>query len=668
MKNFLLLMATFCMATSGYSQILQLGKVSIEELSRKEHPDDPSAVAAILFEKGEVTYDYNQGTGFTMTTTVKTRIKIYKKEGYEYATNVIRYYNDGSTRELVRVSDAATYNLVDGKIVKTKLKSDGEFDEKASKYWSRKKITMPAIQEGSVVEYQYSLTTPLLSRMEDWNFQTDIPIDYSEYKTSIPEYFIYKPNMVGYHPVSVSNSKVTRSIVTTSSERSSGYVSSTSFSQDKTDYVENQTIYKAEHVPAMHEENFVNNMNNYRTAVSHELSATQFPNSPMKTYSTDWESLVKNIYENDDFGAELNKTGYFEADINALIAGKNNQNEKIALIFNYVKSNMNWNTYTGYSCDDGVRKAYKEKTGNVAEINLMLTAMLRYAGISASPVILSTRSNGIAFFPNRSAFNYVIAAVEIQDGLILLDATDKFAAPGVLPTRDLNWFGRLIRKDGTSTDVDLLPKAPSRESVSVMYAINADGSVSGKLRKQMTDNLALSYRDNILSIKEDTYLESMENKYGKIEVSEYKRDNADDISKPIVENYNFRKNDACDIIGDKIYIRPLLFLGDTENPFKLEKRQYPVDFSFPVEFKYNINVEIPAGYVVETFPASASIAMADNVCGFKYLSAVNGNKLQVTCTFSINEAIVGPEQYETLKSFFQKAVEKQTEKLVLKKA
>jgi hypothetical protein len=63
-------------------------------------------------------------------------------------------------------------------------------------------------------------------------------------------------------------------------------------------------------------------------------------------------------------------------------------------------------------CNEGVKKAYKDKTGNVAEINLMLTAMLRYAGLNANPVLVSTRSNGIAIFPNRTAFNYVIAAVE----------------------------------------------------------------------------------------------------------------------------------------------------------------------------------------------------------------------------------------------------------------
>jgi hypothetical protein len=83
------------------------------------------------------------------------------------------------------------------------------------------------------------------------------------------------------------------------------------------------------------------------------------------------------------------------------------------------------------------KKKYKDKTGNVAEINLMLTAMLRYASLNANPVLVSTRSNGISFFPNRSAFNYVIA-IEVADGLIL-DATEQFSSPNILPLRVLNW-------------------------------------------------------------------------------------------------------------------------------------------------------------------------------------------------------------------------------------
>lgn len=127
-------------------------------------------------------------------------------------------------------------------------------------------------------------------------------------------------------------------------------------------------------------------------------------------------------------------------------------------ILNYVKSNIKWNNYLGYGCEKGVRKAYKEKIGNCADINLMLTAMLGYSGLQAHPVLISTRSNGINFFPSTEGFNYVIAGVETPTGIALLDATDEFSTINVLPLRDLNWIGRLIRKDGTSETVDLMPK------------------------------------------------------------------------------------------------------------------------------------------------------------------------------------------------------------------
>jgi hypothetical protein len=110
------------------AQEFKLGKVSIEELKEKNNPTDSTAVAAILFEKGAVDFEYSQDDGFKMITEVITRIKIYKKEGYEWANKAVSYYIGSNAKEVVSFSDVVTYNLIDGKIEKTKLKSDGEFD------------------------------------------------------------------------------------------------------------------------------------------------------------------------------------------------------------------------------------------------------------------------------------------------------------------------------------------------------------------------------------------------------------------------------------------------------------------------------------------------------------------------------------------------------------
>lgn len=651
---------------SAKAQKFELGKVSVAELEEKEHPKDPSAVAAVLFEKGEVYFEYSENSGFDMFFKVDARIKIYKNDGYDWANKVIRYYAIGNGKETVSVDDAATFNLVAGKIEKTKLKGDGAFDNKINKYWSEKKLAFPNVKEGSVIEYSYTIKSPNFARMRQWQFQTSVPVNYSEFVTRVPEYFVFSQNQRGSIFPKTVVEKRQKSINFTSKERSGGLTTNTTYSFDKVTYEETKTTYTAEHLPAMKEEAYVNNINNYTASISHELSMTKFPNMPFKNFSTNWDAVVKEIYNYEDFGPELGKTGYFEEAITNLTKGLSND-EMIPAIFGYVKSNIKWDGYYGYSCGDGVKAAYKNKTGNVAEVNLMLTAMLRYAGLNANPVLVSTRSNGIAYFPNRTAYNYVIAAVETPDGLVLLDATDNFALPNILPTRDLNWFGRLIRKDGTSMQVDLVPKRMSRKINYISAVILSDGSAEGKIRRQYTDYEALAYRAKAVGANMESFVESIENENNAIEISGYTRENDLDLSKPLMESFGFKDTNSSENINGKLYVSPLMFLTATENPFKQEKREYPIDYGYPTEVKYSISLELPKGYAVESLPKPINLVTGDDIGSFKYNISNVEDKIQLSVSAAINFAIVPAEYYEVLKDFYQKMIEKESEKIVLVK-
>ena len=665
---FLFLSILFCFNLNA--QEFKLGKVSIAELEQKMHPKDTAAAAAILFKTGSTRFEYSQEEGFRVITEIAMRIKIYKKDGYDWANQAVRFVSGSSSiKESVSFTDVVTYNLVAGKIEKTKIKSEGEFEEKLNKYLSKRKITLPNVKEGSVLEFKYTIRTNNIGMLREFDFQTDIPVDYSEYKTYVPEYYIYNSKTKGFVTPQINVEKSSKSFVINSKDRGGVGFSTrgTSFSSDKIEYQETKTTYITKNMPAMKEEAFVNNIDNYTTSLAQELSMTHYPNQPLKAYSTDWNAVVKTIYDNDDFGLELNKTGYFEDDLKAVIAGLTNQDEIILAILNYVKSTVKWNGYNDYSCDDGVKKAYKDKTGNVAEINLMLTAMLRSAGLKANPVLVSTRDNGISIFPNHSAFNYVIAAVETMEGKILLDATSKFSTPNVLPFRDLNWMGRLIRKDGTSEEVDLMPTKASNDYVTMMYTIDATGKISGKLRRQRTDHNAMSFRSEIENTKEEEYLEKLENENEKIEISDYARTNEKDVQLPIIETYSFSGTNLCEFIGEKMYINPLLFFTKEHNPFKQEVREYPIDYGSPFLDKYTINIDIPEGYVVETLPKSSQLNMEDNIGSFKFISNASGNKVQLSITHQINASIVSSEYYSMLKDYYQGMIAKETEKIVLKK-
>lgn len=667
MKTKLLIFLLF--TTFVYSQEYELGKVTIAQLEEKYHPKDTSAVAAILFEKGKTSFNYEEMNGFSTTTEVLVKIKIYKKEGFEWANRKIKHYIDGK-KETVSFSKGVTYNLVNGEIEKTKLKSSGEFTEKINNFWSETKIVMPNVKEGSIIEYAYIIKSPFISNFPEWSFQKNIPVNHSEYTTLIPEYFVYNTFTKGF-----SNIKVTRNSDNRKMPYSYSYVDASRAGTAKSErvttelqFVENSTNYIAEDVPALKEESFVNNIDNYSSSILHELSMTKYPNSPTKSYSSDWESVVKTIYDNEDFGGQLNKANFYEEDLNALLKDITTTEDKIATIFSYVKNRLNWNGYVGYYSDKGVKKAYQEKTGNTADINLLLVSMLNYAKLNASPILLSTRSNGIPIFPSRNGFNYVIAGVELSNGsVVLLDATNKNAVPNIIPENALNWFGRIVRKNGTSEMVDLYPKKVSLETISILAELKSDGSISGKQRKQLTDYNAFRFRSRHANRNHDDYVQELEKEHNFSAVENYEVTNTNDLSKPIVETYSFSSNSMTDIIDSKIYITPMLFHQMDVNPFKAEERAYPIDFNFPSKDTYNFSIKIPEGYVVESKPETLNLNMNQNMVSFRYSVSENLGTIQLSCVIEVNSPIIESDYYPHLKELFNQIVLKQNEKIVLVK-
>ena len=399
-----------------------------------------------------------------------------------------------------------------------------------------------------------------------------------------------------------------------------------------------------------------------------ELSSISYPGEIQKNLSLTWDDVVKNIFENQNFGGELKKKDYFDEDLKTILVDAKSNKEKIVLIYDFVKSKMTWNENYGIYTNDGVRKAYKQNSGNVAEINLMLVAMLRSAGIEANPIIISTRSNGVAIFPNRTAYNYVAVVVEDQESLLFLDATEKKLLPGMLPLRALNWVGRVIRDNGSSYTENLYKVQPSKEANIVLASLEENGVMKGKIRKQITDYYAYLFRNSKASINREMYLESLEKEYHGLEISDYKVDNVNDIYKPIVEEFSFVDKGNVEIIGNKIYMAPISFLTIKENPFKAETRKYPVDFNFPAKDTYNFSVKIPAGYKVEFLPEPVSVDLIDNLGYFKFNVSYANNQIQVVVNYEINTFMISEQDYGALKQFYEIIVNKLNEKIILNKS
>jgi len=670
MKKILITLVLLLITNFIIAQNYKFGKVSKEELEEQFYPQDSSANAVILYKKRRTHFEYEQKEGFGVVTEIHERIKIYNKEGFAWATKKIKYYSPkGSTSEDVNIQDAKTYVLENGKIQSYKINKKDTYKVKLNKYWSEEKFSMPNITDGCIVEWRYKITSPYRG-INKVIMQYEIPIKKFHCKIEIPEYYNYNVKHTGYLQVNSTVSTKSNKIVLRNKIRGNDPYNptTTKFTTQDIDYMCKITTVNNVNIPALMEEPYMNNINNYRSGIEFELSSTKWPNEPIKYYSKSWEDVTKTIYKEDEFGRELNKSFYYKDDLEKIVIENGGDQTKIMFaVFEFVKQKIKWNGYKGVFADKGVKEAYKTGTGNSADINLILIAMLREATINANPLILSTRDHGIPIFPTINGFNFVIAAVEIDNRVLLLDATDENSTPNVLPFRDLNWQGRIVREEGSSTWVDLTPSDLSYTNSTMNIIIDAEGEIEGMRRVRYTNLNALKYRNKYSKIKDEDIYNKKEKKNDNIEISDFKINNKNEIYNPVVETYNFTSEDLISVIGDKMYFKPLFFDAITENPFKLEKREFPIDFGAPEGVKNRININIPEGYTVEFLPKSIAVALPNNYGLYKFNISAEGAIINILSTFQMNTAIYPVATYPEIKEFYKMIINKNLEQVVLKK-
>lgn len=666
MRNLTLCLA-LCSFLLSFGQEVKFGKISKEALAEVAHPIEPDSDAAVLYKYRRSVFEYDSNEGWQVVTEIQMRIKIYTKEGLDWGTHNQYLRVFGNDEEQLFGLKAYTYNLVGGKVQSSKLKKSGVFKEKTSKYLKKQSWTMPDVKEGSIIEFKYSIRSNSYL-IEDVIAQYDIPLNKVEVKIQIPEYFYFRRFSKGFFPIRFSESKRSKKQEITYRTTDGSYGNRLSQSNRGTlEYQETEYKIMADNVPALLEEAYVNNMGNYRTSLVFELAQYRPPRGTLKNFATSWVDVSKSIQKFESFGGQLKKTNAFKKQAMEAVGASTDAYEKTALIFEHVKNHMTWNKYNGFTSESGIKKAYKEGKGNVGDINLLLVTMLRAAGIEADPVLVSTRANGVPLFPTRDGFNYVIAAVNNGNGILLLDATNKNNVPGILLTKTINWKGRMLRDNGSSMEISLTPNYLSNRSTMGQITLADDGAISGKIRRSYTKNKALGFRIQNRARDKEDYVEKLENRYTDFEVLDHQFIDMDNPYKNVQESYSFESEAVTEMVAGKIYFSPLLHFASKTNPFKLEKRSFPIDYGYPSGTTYRLTLNLPEGYQVESMPESIKINLPEGLGEFTYRLKHVENQIQVVAATKLKRAVFGPNYYLSLKDFYAKMIEKQQEKVVLSK-
>lgn len=676
MKSLLMLSVFVFVTFFSFSQTdkIKFGKIDEKDLQMQVYDKDTSAVAVILFEKGTGEIEYNQTLGWELKFSKHQRIKILKEEGVDYADFQIKLNVSGSEEEEVTKLKAITFNLEDGKIVKDELDRKDIHAEEVNKYINLESFSLPNVRVGSVIDIQYSINCKAFFRdMRPWMFQHSIPTVYSEYEVKIPEYFIFRQFVLGFEKFTTAEQTSSMSdIILSSKTRSGGTFNTgavrTDINYDKISFQNNVYHWIAEDMPEFKEEAYTSTVDNFIQQVQFELQSIQFPNSTPHSYSQSWESINQNLKEDEDFGKIVfGQAKFLEEETASLISGASDNMEKVDILLNHVRDNYKFNGFHSiYS--KGLRTTIKDMSGNAADINFLLAAYLRSAGFEVKPVVLSTRSNGIFVFPTVTGFNYVVLQCNVDGKNVLLDAADDYSGINELPYKCLNGRGLII--GGSAPEwIELLEVGRSDVNYMSNLTIDETGKLSGKVDISRKGYSAQSFRSKVASFNSvDKYTEDFAEKNHDWEIETHSVEGIDELNNRVLENIGISLSNSSIFAGDLIYVSPVIFNVQDENPFKLKERKYPVDFGFTIkENEMNI-ITIPEGYSVEELPESCKIGLPEGKVVYMFsVRKLNENQIHVVSNLIINKPVLYAEDYENLKELFNLIIEKEKQQIILKK-
>lgn len=431
-----IIISVFANHTLAYSKIKK-GEVDKQYLKNSQCPIDSSATAYYIFNNGSSRTHYHNG--FKHTIERHYRIKILQKDAaLKYSVLEIPVFKGNSVKgERFVGIRANTYNLKDGRIVRTKFKKRNVEYQRRSYHWEIIRIKFEDVRVGSVIDVEYQIENDFYSRNGAWQFQHEIPVLESRFIIEVPEMYDYKDYRLGSVNLGIK------------SHESHG---SFEYENASLPYTSQVFEYSAKNIPAMQEDHYSRAVEDQASKLEYGLIYRGDLMKPTEHYYKTWFEVGNSLKEYLSFGVALKKDGCFKEDAEKINLQHSSDMEKMEAAFSFIKENISWNNEKSVFASQHLELTKESGAGNSADVNLSLVALLCRIGLNANPVVLSTRDNGVLYeyLPSVRKLNYVIASCTINGKIILLDATHKDLAINQLPSRCLTGRGILITYEHSS--------------------------------------------------------------------------------------------------------------------------------------------------------------------------------------------------------------------------
>lgn len=645
-----LLLSTHVYSASASDTKYRFGHIDMENLQGDICPIDSNAHAYYIFHNGKT--DFYTLDNFKLRRKRHYRIKIVDERALDLASVEIPLFGSGDGREKISSIKAITYNADGDDIIESEMHKAAIIYEAAAGGLTMAKFALPNVKAGSIIEVEYTVTSGYIFNLRTWTFQKMIPVLDSNFSVEIPEYFDYMQFPYGYIQIDTEESLI---------------VSKRTFTRYMLHYHVTRFDYSASDIPAFPSSEFLTARKNYISSVEFELRSFSIPGFSYQDFSSSWPKISSKFIDHDNFGVILKNSRCLNDQVDSMASLA--PLAKMHNAFEYIKAHTQWNHYNSCYASQAIKKTLEKGSGNAADINLSLVALMRRVGLEAYPVALSTRGHGFVnhFFPKASSLNYVVALCRIDGQSYLMDATDDYASIDLLPSRCLNGSGLLI-KDKSDVWVSLQSDNAFTEYFSYVLDLSTDGQLKGSKITKLDSYAAYAERNHLSeSDDEESFVYDLEDRCDGLTINDYTLKNVDDLDKKMLMQIDIDISDAVSRVNDLMYLKPLLYERWDSNPLKLEERLYPVEYLYPTSSTCAVQIKIPEGYMLESVPESVNMRSPEGDCMFRYICSEMNGAVSVYSQFKRSKILYPYTDYKDLKAFYEQVVKKHNEQVVFRK-
>ncbi|NQV49524.1 MAG: DUF3857 domain-containing protein [Candidatus Marinimicrobia bacterium] len=600
-------------------------KAEPEFLQRMTSPYENSADAVIMFDLEKVYVDKQE---WDVIREHHVRIQIFTEAGKEYANIRIPFWNDD------RVSNIKAQTILpDGRRIP--LQQADIFEEGDEETWLYKVFTLPGVEEHCIIEYQYKYNDNSIAVLQPKYFQSRLYTEYCEFSMTLPQGFEYTA-LPRNTPDNYSAPEATE-ILTPDRKTLKKY---TWVVHDLEPIKDEPYMYNRED----HLFSILIQMVSYRD---------QFNNI---TFIKEWEDMNDLILE--EYDPYMGSSGLLKKLLTEVVPSDSTTGVEARDLFLFVRDKITLSEFKHF-WPDPMYNVIKAKTANRVEKNLLLMALLRQAGFTADPVLISRRSNGkiSTLAPALADFNHLIVQLQQGGKSTLLDASSAYSTFELMPADNYSGIGLLVAEGEALLVSFPMDPAPSTRDVLTTCKLDESGSLKGSFQIRSTAQFAYSLRRDFADAKDEmtfAYDDIVDHIPGIIVDSVRFDMNMDDMRKPVELMIYFQIPDYFSPAENLTYLTTCFYQGFRANRLVSEKRHHPIEFNSTFRIKEIVNMELPDGFEVIESPEYCGITGPGIT--FQKVVKPQGGWVQISWNHQLNKLFQPPNQYEALRDFYSEAI------------